>query len=73
MHKLKTHNAGIESQPFFFLGEFSGKSLPALGFSFLLWYKFTLASATLERKGSVTIIKKVHKSTPFLREEAQTA
>lgn len=73
MHRLKTHKAGLEGQPFYFLGEFSGKSSPALGFGFLLWYKLTLASATLERKASVAMIEKVHKSAPFLKEKTHTA
>lgn len=69
MHKLKTHEslaiAGLEGQLFLVLGEFSGKSLPTLGFNSFLWYKLALAFSHTWKEGKCDCNQERAQEHPF--------
>lgn len=57
--------ASLEGQPFPSLGEFSGMSLPTLGFHSLLWYKLTLAFSHIWKEGQYDYNQESAQVPPF--------
>lgn len=57
--------AGLEGQLFFFLDEFSNKSLLTLGFSSRLWYKLTLAFCHTWKEGHCDCNQERAQGHPF--------
>lgn len=69
MHKLKMHEflamAGLESQLFFFLDEFSDKYLLALSFNSHVWYKLILAFCHTWKEGQCDCNQESTQGHPF--------